>query len=603
MLRLRKLLNSNKDLHAILSQVFGYTSFRGEQQQVIEQIVSGGSAFVLMPTGSGKSLCYQVPAIMLDGVTIVISPLIALMQDQVATLKELGVAASYIASNLDYSDIQDIFSNIRNGQIKLLYITPERANSAWFLSFIANIKVSLFAIDEAHCISHWGHDFRPEYQKLSVLARNFPNVPRLALTATADHYTKTDILHYLGLKEAPQFSASFLRSNFIYTVNEKNNGKKQLLDFLKEHSEESGIVYCSSRSRVDALSEFLINAGYKAKAYHAGLSNEVREMNQREFLQSNNSIMVATIAFGLGIDKPDVRFVYHFDMPSSIDSFYQESGRAGRDGMSAISIVSFGFKEILEISQRIILSEASELKKKYELSKLKKIIQFCDVSTCRVQKLLSLLGEEVAPCGKCDNCINPPKLIDATILTQKILSTIYRLNQKFGTTHIVDVLRGKSTINIQIWEHHRLSTFGLCNEYSSKDLRRTIRQLYCKGIIDIDYHTSNLKLNDKSLPILRGKEDVYLAKSVYRSNTRSISDIWLRTEIEERLYRDIVMWRHSKAVSHKVSHHAILSDKTVYEIVRQKPSDIDGLSDIYGIGQVKLTRFAKELLNLVSHYK
>ena len=596
-------MNSSRDLHGILNQVFGYATFRGEQQQVIEQIIAGGSAFVLMPTGSGKSLCYQIPAIVLDGLAIVVAPLISLMQDQVATLKELGVAASYIASNLDYLEIQNIFSNIRKGQIKILYITPERASSEWFLDFISNIKVSLFAIDEAHCISHWGHDFRPEYQKLLVLVRNFPNVPRLALTATADHYTKTDILHYLGLKEAQQFSASFLRPNLIYMVNEKNNGKKQLLDFLKEHSFESGIIYCSSRSRVDALSEFLINEGYKAKAYHAGLSNEIREINQTEFLQSNNNIMVATIAFGLGIDKPDVRFVYHFDMPSSIDSFYQESGRAGRDGMSAISIVSFGFKEILEISQRIILSEASELKKKYELSKLKKIIQFCDTNTCRVQKLLSLLGEEVATCGKCDNCISPPKLIDATIVTQKILSTIYRLNQKFGTTHIVDVLRGKSTINIQIWEHHRLSTFGLCDEYSSKDLRRTIRQLYCKGIVDIDYHTGNLKLNDKSLPILRGKEDIHLAKSVYRSNTRSVLDIWLRTEIEEILYRDIIMWRHNKAVSHKVSHHAILSDKTVYEIVTQKPSNIDGLSGIYGIGHVKLTRFGKDLLNLVSRYK
>lgn len=603
MLRLRKPLNLNKDLYSILNQVFGYNSFRGEQQKVIEQIISGGSAFVLMPTGSGKSLCYQIPAIILEGVAVVISPLISLMQDQVSTLKELGVTASYIASNLDYQQIQTVFSDIRKGQIKLLYITPERVSSEWFLNFISDIKVSLFAIDEAHCVSHWGHDFRPEYQKLSILARNFPKVPRLALTATADHYTKTDILHYLGLKDAPHFSASFLRSNLIYMVNEKNNGKKQLVNFLKEHKEESGIIYCSSRTRVDDLSEFLINEGFSARSYHAGLSNEIREKNQREFLQSNNSIMVATIAFGLGIDKPDVRFVYHFDMPSSIDSFYQESGRAGRDGMSAISIVSFGFKEILEISQRIILSEASELKKKYELSKLKKIIQFCDTNTCRVQKLLNLMGEEIAPCGKCDNCVNPPELFDASILTQKILSTIYRLNQKFGTIHIVDVLRGKSTINIQIWEHHRLSTFGLCSEYSSKDLRRTIRQLYCKGIIDIDYNTGNLKLNDKSLPILRGKEDISLAKSVFRSNTRPMADIWLRTELEERLYRDILMWRHNKAVTHKVSHHAILADKTVYEIITKKPFCLDGLRSIYGIGQVKLTRFGNELLNLVSNYR
>jgi ATP-dependent DNA helicase RecQ len=595
-------LNSSKNLHSILSQVFGYTSFRGEQERIIEQILSGGNAFVLMPTGSGKSLCYQIPAIVQDGVTIVVSPLISLMQDQVATLKELGVSASYIASNLTLPQIQAIFSDIRKGLVKLLYITPERASSEWFLNFISNIKISLFAIDEAHCVSHWGHDFRPEYQKLSILARSFPNIPRLALTATADHYTKTDILHYLSLKDAPCFSASFLRPNLIYIVNEKNNGKKQLLDFLASHLGESGIIYCSSRVRVDELSTFLAASGYNVKSYHAGLSNEVREINQREFLQSNNCIMVATIAFGLGIDKPDVRFVYHFDMPSGIDNFYQESGRAGRDGMSAVSVISFGFKEIIEISQRIILSEASELKKKYELSKLKKIIQFCDTNSCRVQTLLGLLGEQVGVCGRCDNCIKPPELFDATILTQKILSTIYRLNQKFGTTHIVDVLRGKSTLNIQIWEHHRLSTFGLCSEYSSKELRRTVRQLYCKGIIDIDYHTGNLKLNDKSLPILRGKEELYLAKSAVKLAANSTSDMWLRTELEERLYRDILIWRHNKAVAHKVSHHAILADKTVYEIVTQKPLDIASLGNIYGIGQVKLSKFGNDLLKLVNMY-
>ena len=598
----RKLLNSSNPF-TVLSQVFGYKSFRGEQLRIIEHVISGGHAFVLMPTGSGKSLCYQIPALLLEGLTIVVSPLIALMQDQVATLNELGVSAAYLASNLAPAEVEKCFANMRNKQLRLLYVTPERINSNWFLSFLRTIKISLFAIDEAHCVSHWGHDFRPEYQKLSILTRFFPNVPRLALTATADHYTKTDILHYLGLKEAALFTASFLRKNLTYTVIEKNNGKKQLLDFLQANAQQSGIVYCSSRSRVDDITQFLQQSGFNARAYHAGLDIKLREINHHAFLQSNSSIMVATIAFGLGIDKPDVRFVYHFDMPSSIDNFYQESGRAGRDGMSATSVICFGFKEILEISQRIILSEANELKKKYELSKLKKIIQYCDSASCRVQTLLSLLGEQSLPCGKCDNCLNPPKMVDATTITQKILSTIYRLNQKFASAHIIDILRGKSTLNVQIWEHHRISTFGLCSNNSSKELRRVVRQLYCRGIIDIDYSTGNLKLNDKSLPVLRGLEDVYLAQLADKIKTRINDDIWLRTELEERLYRDILSWRHNKALEHKVSHHAILPDRSVYEIVTKKPTEIVMLQNIYGIGQTKLGRFGQDLLMLVKLYR
>ena len=595
-------MNSSNPV-TVLSQVFGYKSFRGEQLQIIQHILSGGNAFVLMPTGGGKSLCYQIPALLLEGVAIVVSPLIALMQDQVATLSELGVPAAYLASNLSNQEVDECFAKVRNKQLRLLYVTPERISSNWFLNFLRTTKISLFAIDEAHCVSHWGHDFRPEYQKLSILARVFPHVPRLALTATADHYTKIDILHYLGLKEAPHFSASFLRKNLIYTVLEKNNGKKQLLDFLSANSQQSGIIYCSSRLRVDDITQFLHQSGFNARAYHAGLEAEIREINHNAFLQSNSSIMVATIAFGLGIDKPDVRFVYHFDMPSSIDNFYQESGRAGRDGMSATSIISFGFKEILEISQRIILSEANELKKKYELSKLKKIIQYCDSTSCRVQTLLGLLGEESLPCGKCDNCLNPPKMVDATTVAQKILSTIYRLNQKFGTAHIIDVLRGKSTLNVQVWEHHRLSTFGLCSTNSSKELRRVVRQLYCRGIIDIDYSSGNLKLNDKSLPVLRGREDVYLAQLTDKIKTRINDDIWLRTELEERLYREILSWRHNKALEHKVSHHAILPDRSVYEIVTKKPTESVTLRNIYGIGQAKLGRFGQDILQLVKIYQ
>lgn len=587
----------------VLQQVFGYRNFRGDQEQIINHVIAGNHAFVLMPTGGGKSLCYQVPALLRDGLAVVVSPLIALMQDQVATLSELGVKAVYLASNLELEQVSDTLGQIRNGEIKLLYITPERASSIRFLRFLQQIKISLFAIDEAHCVSHWGHDFRPEYQKLFALAKFFPRIPRMALTATADHYTKIDIVHYLGLKGAATFSSSFLRDNLSYSVREKNDGKRQLLDFIAVNKQFSGIIYCNSRARVDKLTQFLNQHGYAARSYHAGLAVAEREENHNYFLQNNSVIMVATVAFGLGIDKPDVRYVYHFDMPKSIDHFYQESGRAGRDGMPAYSIVSFGLKEIFDATRMIMLAETSELKKKYELAKLKKMVQYCDTTECRCQTLLVLMGEKSAPCGKCDNCLNQPQLFDATTLVQKILSTVYRVGQKFGVAHIVDILRGVASLNVQIWEHHKLSTFGLCSDMKAKELRRTIRQLYSRGILEIDYANNNLKLNDKSLPILRGLEDIYLP--IATSVTKTISAVkgnWLRTELEERLYRDLLTWRHQLALQHKVSHHAILSDRTIYELVNRKPANLTKLAEIYGIGQTKLNRFGSELVNLVHHH-
>lgn len=585
----------------VLNQVFGYKTFRGEQESIINHVLSGGHAFVLMPTGGGKSLCYQIPALLLDGITVVISPLISLMQDQVATLEELGVRAVYLASNLTYEQLSTCLNQVVKHNIRLLYITPERLNSRMCMEFLRNNKISLFAIDEAHCVSHWGHDFRPEYQQLSILVSNFPAVPRLALTATADNYTQTDILHYLGLKQARCFSSSFLRDNFIYLVTEKNNAKQQLLDFTKKYNNQSGIVYCSSRARVDMINQFLHENDVDSRAYHAGLDGEVREENHRYFLQSSTCVMVATVAFGLGIDKPDVRYVYHLDMPRSIDHFYQEAGRAGRDGMSALSVVNFGFKEILTISQTIIESDNDELKKRYELAKLKKIMQYCASTKCRRESLLALLGESSIACGQCDNCTNPPQLYDATTDVQKILSTIYRTGQKFGTTHIIDILRAKSTINVQVWEHHKLSTFGLCRELSIKDLRRIIRQLYCLGIIDIDHSTSSLKLNDKSIPILRGLEDIYLVKS-YNNTTDYLprGNVWLRTELDERLYRKILLWRHNKAQEHKVSYHAILSERTLYELVVNKPHSWELLNEIHGIGNVKLNKFGGELIDIIT---
>ena len=588
------------DALEVLAQVFGYKSFRDDQAEIIRHVLDKKNVFVIMPTGGGKSLCYQIPALLFSGLTIVVSPLIALMQDQVSTLSELGVAAAYLSSNLTIDESRALLQKIRASTIKILYVTPEKLASNWFIDFLRNTEISLFAIDEAHCVSHWGHDFRPEYQKLSIIAESFPQVPRMAMTATADSYTKVDILHYLRLKEAICFKAPLIRNNIYYVVQEKNDGKKQLLEFLATHKNLSGIIYCSSRAKVDDVCEFLLENSFNVKSYHAGLDNIVRQENSNHFLQNNNTLIVATIAFGLGIDKPDVRFVYHFDMPKSIESFYQESGRAGRDGMSAYSMVSFGFKEIIEISRMILLSENDELKKKYELDKLKKIIKYCDTIECRRKTLLEAMGETAAICGECDNCRNPPPLYDATIDAQKVLSTIYRVNQKFGVAHVTEVLRGKITLNIEVWEHHKLPTFGLLNNLSAKEIRRIIRNLYSRNLIDIDFLTGNLKLNDKSLKVLRGIEVLYLPQAVRNKKSKEISGVWLRTETEERIYKRMLNWRHQVAVKHNVSQHAVLSDRSIYHIVKDKPGTLEHLKNIHGIGQVKLTKFGENILGIVS---
>jgi len=584
----------------ILNQVYGYNNFIGEQENIIKHVLEGGSALVLMPTGGGKSLCYQIPALLLPGITIVVSPLIALMQDQVATLGELGVNAIYLSAILDSESSKQSLQQLRSGLVKLVYVTPEKLCNEWFLGFLSTLRISLFAIDEAHCISHWGHDFRPEYQRLNLLTKQFPKVPRLALTATADHYTRVDIMHYLGLKNSPVFATSFNRSNLYYAAQEKNNGKQQLLTFINRHRYECGIVYCNSRKRVDEITTFLLDNGIKAINYHAGLDNTVRTQNQIEFLQSSMAVMVATVAFGLGIDKPDVRYVYHFDMPRSIDHFYQESGRAGRDGLPAISVVNYGFKEIFELSQMVLNSEASDLKKRYELDKLKKIIAYCDSTGCRRQNLLTALGESSEQCGNCDLCNSDNLLTDGSVLAQKIMSAIYRVQQKFGTNHIIDILRGKATAMVQIWEHHKLSTFGIACEYSEKELRRTIRQLYSQDLLDIDFASGALKINANSLPVLRGINTVMLKTSLYKSVKESGQLTWLRTEVEERLYHNLINWRHQMAVRHKVSHHAILSDRSLRELIENRPQNEMELGQIYGIGATKLTRFGSELLTIIN---
>lgn len=585
----------------LLNQIYGYPCFQGLQQEVIEHVLSGGSGLVLMPTGGGKSLCYQIPALIFDGLTIVVSPLIALMQDQVAGLREIGISAAYLSSSVDFSENHLVLQQVHNREIKILYVTPERLTNEWFINSLRKLKISLIAIDEAHCVSHWGHDFRKEYQNLSILLKVFPKTPRLALTATADYYTKIDILHYLGLKNDPVFSTSFNRPNMYYAVQEKNSAKNQLLSFLQQHKNEAGIVYCNSRKRVDETVAFLNQSGIIATGYHAGMEMATRSTNQYEFLQSSSTTMVATVAFGLGIDKPDVRYVYHLDMPRSIDHFYQESGRAGRDGMAANSIVNYGFKEIFELSQIILTSEVSDLKKRYELDKLKKMINYCDSLTCRRQSLLTALGETSETCGHCDVCLNCVGNYDGSILAQKILSTIYRLQQRFAITQVIDVMRGKATTAVQVWEHHKLSTFGIACEISDKELRRAIRQLYSQDLLDIDFSTGALKLNANSLPILRGLRMVTLKKNPHKAIIEaSNTNLWLKTELEERIHQNLLNWRHKMAIQHRVSHHAILSDRSLRELILHKPESLNDLQYVYGIGAVKLERFGRDLLNIVS---
>jgi ATP-dependent DNA helicase RecQ len=521
------------------------------------------------------------------------------MKDQVDSLKANGIKACFINSSQSSDEQQFYIDALQTNEFKLVYIAPES------LSYLDNafnkLTISLIAIDEAHCVSHWGHDFRPEYQRLNTLAKLFPKVPRLALTATADYYTKIDILHFLQLKEAAIFATSFNRVNLYYAAQEKNNGKKQLLDYVHKHKSDSGIIYCNSRKKVDDVAAFLQGNGINAINYHAGLDNVVRADHQNQFLQSSSALMVATVAFGLGIDKPDVRYVYHFDMPRSIDSFYQESGRAGRDGMAANSIVNYGFKEIYELSQMILESEVSDLKKRYELDKLKKMIAYCDSLQCRRQSLLHALGEQSESCGHCDVCLNQQNLIDGSVLAQKILSAIYRMQQKFAITQVIDVLRGKASIAVQVWEHHKLSTFGIASEHSEKELRRSIRQLYSQNLIDIDFTNGALKLNANSLPVLRGIQSVWFKKNPAKITEGINSQHWLKTELEERIYQNLLNWRHSMAIRHKVSHHAILSDRSLREILNNRPQTLADLNQIYGIGQVKLERMGGDILNLLQY--
>jgi ATP-dependent DNA helicase RecQ len=598
--------NNERALH-LLQTVFGYPAFRGQQGEIVGHVAGGGDALVLMPTGGGKSLCYQIPALLRDGVGVVVSPLIALMQDQVDALEEVGVRAAFLNSTQTYEEASRIERLVRTGEIDLVYVAPERLMTERCLNLFQNSNIALFAIDEAHCVSQWGHDFRPEYIKLSILHEQFPNVPRIALTATADPQTRAEIVHRLQLEDAAQFVSSFDRPNIRYSIVEKGNGRKQLLDFITaEHGGDCGIVYCLSRKKVEETAEFLNENGVRALAYHAGMDHAKRAANQAKFLREENIVMCATIAFGMGIDKPDVRFVCHLDLPKSIEGYYQETGRAGRDGGPADAWMAYGLQDVVLQRRMIDESEADETFKRVLGNKLDAMLGLCETLSCRRVRLLDYFGEQAGPCGNCDTCLIPPVSFDGTVPVQKILSTVYRVDQRFAAGHVIDVLRGQETERIKTWHHDSLSVFGIGADRSEQEWRAILRQVIALGLLTVDHEQySSLKLTDAARPVLKGGQKVQLrqyqkpakAKPSRAAKGYVESDL---SEHEQRLFDRLRSWRMGTAREHNVAAYIIFNDATLREIAKARPTALDDLRGISGVGEKKLASYGDEIVNLIS---
>nr|WP_237719835.1 DNA helicase RecQ [Herbaspirillum sp. CF444] len=596
----------SRALH-ILETVFGYSSFRGQQGDIVRHVVQGGDALVLMPTGGGKSLCYQIPALVRDGVGVVVSPLIALMQDQVDALAEVGVRAAFLNSTQTFDEAMQIERRVRSGDLDVLYVAPERLMTPRCLELLEAAHIALFAIDEAHCVSQWGHDFRPEYIKLSVLHERFPNVPRIALTATADQQTREEIIHRLQLEDARQFVSSFDRPNIRYQIVEKANGRKQLLDFIEsEHADDAGVVYCLSRKKVEETAEFLKQSGINALPYHAGMDYAKRTANQARFLREDKIVMVATIAFGMGIDKPDVRFVAHLDLPKSIEGYYQETGRAGRDGLPANAWMAYGLQDVVQQRRMIAESEADETFKRVLGIKLDAMLGLCETLHCRRVRLLDYFGQHgQQACGNCDICLSPPVSFDGTVMVQKLLSTVYRVDQRFAPGHVLDVLRGIDGDRVKQWHHDQLSVFGIGSEHGEAEWRAVLRQVIALGLLTVDHENySSLKLTEEAKPVLRGEQKIQLRqyqKPVKPKRTSSKSN-YVETDLsteEQALFDKLRWWRVETARKHNVPAYVIFHDATMREIAKARPSSLDDLRGVTGVGEKKLETYGTEIIALI----
>jgi len=590
----------------ILKQTYGYGQFRGQQAGIIDHVVQGGSAFVLMPTGSGKSLCYQIPSLCREGVGVIISPLIALMQDQITALEQLGISAGAINSGMPYGEVLRVRQKLENNQLDLLYVAPERLVMEEFLELLDQVNIALFAIDEAHCVSQWGHDFRPDYTALSLLARRFKGIPRIALTATADKATRKDIVDRLKLGDGKTFVGGFDRPNIHYSILERNNPKKQVFDFIKNnHSGDSGIIYCISRKKVEDMAEWLQGKDINALPYHAGLTPQVRSRNQDRFLREDNIIIVATIAFGMGIDKPDVRYVAHMNIPKSIEAYYQETGRAGRDGLPSNAYMIYGMDDAAMQRNWIENSEAPDIQKRIENQKLNALLGLCEAAICRRQILLEYFDDTGEPCGNCDTCDTKPETFDGTIAAQMALSAVFRTGQRFGMVYVVDVLMGKVDDRIQRFGHDKQSTFGIGDKLSKNEWQNIFRQLVSQNLLMVDVNEHNgIKITEKGFLFLKKKESVNFRKLTEKQKAKKEksgkkSKVVLDNDLDQSLYENLRTARQQMAKKRRVPAYVIFNDKTLIELAQARPQSFEEMLGISGIGEAKLKKFGQTLLDVI----
>ncbi|MCZ4271235.1 DNA helicase RecQ [Maritalea porphyrae] len=595
---------------SILNEYYGYDAFRGSQEEIIEHVIGGGDAFVLMPTGSGKSLCYQIPAMCREGVAIVVSPLIALMQDQISALEVMNIKAAAINSTMSAAEVSATSELARAGKLDMLYVAPERLLMPDFLRLLDQCNLALFAIDEAHCVSQWGHDFRPDYAALSLLADRFPQVPRIALTATADAPTRKDIVERLALKSGRTFVSGFDRPNIHYSIALRNSPRKQVWKFIQDkHPNDAGIIYCISRKKVEEMAAWLCEQGVDARPYHAGLSSEVRAENQRQFLQGEQVVMVATIAFGMGIDKPDVRFVVHMNIPKNIEAYYQETGRAGRDGLPSNALMIYGMEDAAMQRQWIDNSDAPMEQKQIQHQKLGALLGLCETANCRRQVLLNYFDDDCSPCNYCDNCEEPPETFDASIPAQKAISCVYRTGEMFGVSYLIDVLRGESNDRIANFRHDQISTYGIGTDLSKPEWQNIYRQLVASNLLaPTPEGHGGLQITDNGRIFLKEKPNLPMRHHQKTLTTERLKQsigkrpASLASPTDQALYENLKSTRGEMAKTQKVPAYLIFHDKTLIELAVQKPSSLEAMLNINGIGETKLERYGKPLLDVIMRH-